>query len=228
MMLAELPRTSSFFHFLPNNVRIGVCVRNGTISASLSRRRFCTTGIHLKLAPVIPPNTTNRKGVKLDEFLGSPGWKLDDLLPHSRTATNGTEHSSITTETLHHLLRLSGLPPPESQDEESNLLSALHDQLRFVRHVQSVPTDGVEPLIRVGIESHPGGDKSGVLSFKECVEANDHDTSSSEWKVWDVCGLRGGFTGGREHGWFIIKEDSTIRERDSDTKDSDTLDSKRE
>jgi hypothetical protein len=146
----------------------------------------------------------------LNDVLGSPGWKLDDLLPPSRPKVlDQSDDNSITPETLQRLLRLSGLPPPQTPQEEHNLLSALHDQLHFVRHVQSVPTEGVEPLIRVGHENYPG-ETAGVLSYDECVEESRlNNIPGLEWTPWDVCGLQGGSREGREEGWFIVKDEPT-------------------
>lgn len=182
----------------------GVCIRFPAVRAVSSRNKFHTTGVSRKLTPPIPPDITNGSGVDLDEFLGSPGWRLEDLLPPRRSDTKVSADSSITPETLNHLLRLSGLPPPNSPAEERSLLSALHDQLHFVRHVQSVSTEGVEPLIRVGHEPYLGSDKTGVLSFKDCIE--DRERMDVQWEPWNVCGLVGGSPGGREQGWFIVSD----------------------
>jgi Asp-tRNA(Asn)/Glu-tRNA(Gln) amidotransferase C subunit len=43
-------------------------------------------------------------------------------------------------------LRLSALEPPKTAAEEESMLRTLADQLHFVRAVQAVDTDGVEPL----------------------------------------------------------------------------------
>ena len=170
-----------------------------------------STIMRRQLKPPTPPDISNCSGVDLDEFVGSPGWTLDDLLPRHRIESSSTEtddDTSITPKTLHHLLNLSGLPPPKSAEEESKLLSALLDQLHFVKHVQSVPTDNVEPLIRVGDErGSEDGNTDGVLTFQECVEESDSETIPGlEWTEWDVCGLNGGSQEGRDQGWFVVKD----------------------
>jgi Glu-tRNAGln amidotransferase C subunit len=174
-----------------------------------------------KLVPPHPPNITNASGIDLNEFLGPPGWRLEDLLPPSRTKSpmiGVTDDTAITSDTLHHLLNLSGLPQPRTAEEESNFLSALHDQLHFVRHIQSVPTEGIAPLIRVGNEPDPERDRIGVLSFEECVEESQLDEIPGlEWKPWNVCGLKGGIREGREQGWFVVNDehlhdDPTVRD----------------
>jgi hypothetical protein len=169
------------------------------------QRRPLSVTLHLrKLAPVEPPDLSNDEGVNLEQFIGSPGWRLEDLLPPScGEAVQGEE--SITSETLNHLLQLSGLPQPKSLEEEEKLLSALHDQLHFVRHVQSVPTETVEPLIRVGNENAP--ESGTVLTFEECVEeAQTAQIPGLEWKEWDVTNINGGSREGREQGWFIVND----------------------
>jgi Asp-tRNA(Asn)/Glu-tRNA(Gln) amidotransferase C subunit len=117
--------------------------------------------------------------------------------------------SEISSQTLHHLLRLSALPQPSSPAEEEKLLSALHDQLHFVRHVQSVPTDGVHPLSRIGYEPRPDDD-IGVLTFEECVEATQTaGEKAAGWKQWSVMDLPGGSRLGREEGYFVVVSKST-------------------
>jgi Glu-tRNAGln amidotransferase C subunit len=84
------------------------------------------------------------------------------------------------------------------------LLSALHDQLHFVRHVQSVPTDDVPPLSRIGYEPRPDDD-IGVLTFEECVEAMKAAAEKAvAWKQWNVMELPGGSRLGREEGYFVV------------------------
>jgi hypothetical protein len=190
-----------------------MCITNLLIDSFPSRRSLHTTLSPPQLTPPIPPDISKRRGVNLNEFLGPPGWNLNDLLPPNRsmpsTSPDATDNNPITLETLVHLLRLSGLPPPKSPQEESNLLSALHDQLHFVRHVQSVPTEGVKPLIRLGREPHPE-DEIEALSYQECVEEGQSENIPGlEWKQWDICGLKGGSREGRDQGWFIINGEPT-------------------
>jgi len=186
----------------PNCLRYrNVCQPRRTNSL---RRSFCATFHPRKLPPTDPLDATNADGVDLDEFIGSPGWNLEDLLPPTKENASQTAES-ITPQTLHHLLQLSGLPQPESPEEESKLVSALHDQLHFVRHVQSVPTENVEPLIRVGNER--GGESGESLTFEECMdEARSEEIPGLEWKQWDVCGIKGGSREGRDQGWFIVND----------------------
>ncbi|EPE30360.1 hypothetical protein GLAREA_03327 [Glarea lozoyensis ATCC 20868] len=86
-----------------------------------------------------PPKS---KTIAIDSLLSKPTWSVRSLLPDSNTPTS----HEITAEKLHHLLRLSALPQPKSREAEADMLDMLHSQLHFVRDVERVNTDGVEPL----------------------------------------------------------------------------------
>jgi hypothetical protein len=217
MPFAGLPRALTLFRLPRKECTSEFCIRNTILIITFQRPLHISSAFH-KFVPPILPDLSNSSGVDLNEFLGPPGWQLDDLLPPSRrtpSSSERTEGNSITPETLHHLLRLSGLPPPESANEESDLLSALHDQLHFVRHVQSVPTTDVKPLIRVGNEAVSDGGNVGPLSYEECVEEGKvEDIPGLEWKEWDVCALIGGSREDREYGWFVVQGDQLSDEEE--------------
>jgi len=210
-MLTELPRATTLLCLRKPNQFGGTCIRKSVPSTFVRSRYFYSANGTRQLKPPTIPDISDESGVDLDEFIGSPGWKLNDLLPPHRTGFSRTEaddDTSITSKTLQHLLNLSGLPPPKSPEEEIKLLSALHDQLHFVKHVQSVPTDNVEPLIRVGDERGVAdGNTDGVLTFQECVEESESETIPGlEWTEWDVCGLKGGSQEGRDQGYFVVRD----------------------
>jgi Asp-tRNA(Asn)/Glu-tRNA(Gln) amidotransferase C subunit len=210
-MLTELPRATTLLCLRKPSQFGGICIRKSVPSNAVRSRYFSSANGTRQLKPPTIPDISDESGVDLDEFIGSPGWKLNDLLPPHRTGSSQTEaddDTSITSKTLQHLLNLSGLPPPKSPEEESKLLSALHDQLHFVKHVQSVPTDNVEPLIRVGDERGAAdGNTDGVLTFQECVEESESETIPGlEWTEWDVCGLKGGSQEGRDQGYFVVRD----------------------
>ncbi len=54
--------------------------------------------------------------------------------------------SDVSTEKLHHLLRLSALPMPLHHEEEMGMKKDLAQQLSFVQRVQKIDTSRVEPL----------------------------------------------------------------------------------
>jgi Asp-tRNA(Asn)/Glu-tRNA(Gln) amidotransferase C subunit len=76
----------------------------------------------------------------------------------------------ITPKQLHHLLRLSALPQPASPEEEAEMLKTLHAQLHFVRDIQSVDTEGVEPLQSIRDESEEGI-KEATIGMEDLKEA---------------------------------------------------------
>ncbi|RKU42919.1 hypothetical protein DL546_002983 [Coniochaeta pulveracea] len=84
-------------------------------------------------------------------LLSTPTWSVKFLLPATSTSSE-----RITPSQLHHLLRLSALPLPQNQEEEDRMISVLQSQLAFVRDVQSVKTDGVEPLQSIRDETEEG------------------------------------------------------------------------
>jgi Glutamyl-tRNA amidotransferase complex subunit Gta3 len=185
---------------------------------AISASRAVHTGIVTsKLSSPVPPDLSKASAMNIDKFIGSPGWKLDDLLPPHRGVGQPCD-SVITPDTLRHLLQLSSLPPPTSSGEESKLLSALHDQLHFVRHVQSVATENVEPLVRVGNEHGPeAGALSDVLTFEECVAAGQGKEVAEQW---DVCQLDGGSHHDRSQGYIVVQDQI---EDDDDDEDDDVF-----
>jgi Asp-tRNA(Asn)/Glu-tRNA(Gln) amidotransferase C subunit len=74
---------------------------------------------------------------------------------------------------LHHLLRLSALPQPRSPEEEAEMLQTLHSQLHFVRDIQNVNTEGVEPLQSIRDETEEGIREAtiGIEELKEALAA---------------------------------------------------------
>lgn len=85
-------------------------------------------------------------------LLSKPTWSVRSLLPPESEAPK----QKISPQQLHHLLRLSALPPPSSPEEEAQMLKTLHSQLHFVRDIQSVDTEGVEPLQSIRDETEEG------------------------------------------------------------------------
>jgi Asp-tRNA(Asn)/Glu-tRNA(Gln) amidotransferase C subunit len=76
----------------------------------------------------------------------------------------------ISHKKLHHLLRLSALPPPRSPEEEAEMLQTLHSQLHFVRDIQNVNTEGVEPLQSIRDETEEGI-REATIGMEELKEA---------------------------------------------------------
>ncbi|KAF2257351.1 hypothetical protein BU26DRAFT_413144 [Trematosphaeria pertusa] len=79
----------------------------------------------------------------LEALLAQPTWSAESLLPPKILASDAPK---ISSKQLHHLLRLSALPPPETPEEEKKMLDTLSAQLHFVGEIQQVDTTGVKPL----------------------------------------------------------------------------------
>ncbi|KAI1438644.1 hypothetical protein GGR50DRAFT_372301 [Xylaria sp. CBS 124048] len=110
-----------------------------TTSATLARPS--------RTAPTpIEPTTT------ISAHLQHPTWSVRSLLPPEGI----TSDSTIPPQTLHHLLRLSALPSPQSPTEESQLLATLSAQLHFARAVQAVDTTDIQPLRAIRDETSVG------------------------------------------------------------------------
>ncbi|TRX92890.1 hypothetical protein FHL15_006296 [Xylaria flabelliformis] len=105
----------------------------------------------------------------LTSLLSQPTWSVRSLLPQA------SQPSTITSKTLHHLLRLSALPLPQSEEEESQMLATLSSQLHFVRAIQGVDTTGVAPLRVIRDETAAGLREQtiGLAELREALEAED-------------------------------------------------------
>ncbi|ESZ94786.1 hypothetical protein SBOR_4843 [Sclerotinia borealis F-4128] len=95
------------------------------------RRVFARKGLDL-----------THQNTDIKDLLSKPTWSVRSLLPSS----NEKPAEEITVKQLHHLCRLSALPLPETPEEEKKLLDTLHLQLHFLRDIQKVNTEGIEPL----------------------------------------------------------------------------------
>ncbi|QSZ36567.1 hypothetical protein DSL72_006447 [Monilinia vaccinii-corymbosi] len=84
----------------------------------------------------------HRQETNIDDLLSKPTWSIRSLLP----SANEKPAEEVTVKQLHHLCRLSALPLPKTPEEERKLLDTLHLQLHFLRDIQKVDTEGVEPL----------------------------------------------------------------------------------
>ncbi|KAF1812524.1 DUF726 domain protein [Eremomyces bilateralis CBS 781.70] len=102
----------------------------------------------------------------IDKALGEPSWSAQDLLS-SGVSTTADE---ITPTQLRKLLRLSALPPPKDQDEESRLLGTLASQLHFVQAIRNVDTIGVRPLRSLRDESDEAGAAAEIT--KDSLQEN--------------------------------------------------------
>jgi len=139
--------------------------------------------------------------IDIDKLLAEPTWSLESLLPSKGTPDPS---QTITAIQLHHLLRLSALPPPKDADEEAEMLSTLSSQLHFVQEIQKVDTTGVLPLKSLRDETD-AGQKAATIGLQEMREALDKEDlkgdyykrirrpreeqpKQNEAETWDVLG----------------------------------------
>lgn len=112
-------------------------------------------------ALLLPVMKEARRRSNISKIFGTPTWSVRrSLLPSSLSPSPSASPDNkeeptqtITSKTLHHLLRLSALPPPANAAEEASMLATLGTQLHFVRDIQSVDTTGVEPLSAIRDET---------------------------------------------------------------------------
>lgn len=108
---------------------------------------------------------------EIKSLLRNPTWSVTSLLPPARTPKDDSLPSQseaqvplvtraptaadkeITPEKLRHLLRLSALPAPKTEEEEERMLNDLRDHVHFVKEIQMVDTSGVEPLVAIRDET---------------------------------------------------------------------------
>jgi Asp-tRNA(Asn)/Glu-tRNA(Gln) amidotransferase C subunit len=114
---------------------------------------------------------------ELEQLLATPTWSVESLLPPK---TQPPDAPKITSEQLHHLLRLSALPPPETNEQEQKMLDTLAAQLHFVGKIQEVDTTGVEPLRAIRDET-VGAEEEQTITLATHSRANRlsvHTTSA--------------------------------------------------
>jgi len=109
---------------------------------------------------------------ELEKLLGNTNWSPKDLLPTEEQVQQSTE---VNSKQLHHLLRLCALPPPQSVEEETKMLSDLRAQLHFVNEIQKVDTEGIKPLQSIRDETEASIKETEITlkSMKEALEREE-------------------------------------------------------
>lgn len=122
-------------------------------------------------------STSKAPDADLETLLSHPSWSVKSLFDSSTPSSA----PPVTKETLHHLLRLSALPLPNSVAQEEKMIADLQSQLKFVQAIQSVDTTGVEPLRSIRDET------------KEAETENEITlaTLQAEFAKEEVVGMRG-------------------------------------
>ncbi|KAF4636732.1 hypothetical protein G7Y89_g1354 [Cudoniella acicularis] len=130
-----------------------------SLRQALRRRAFPITRSY---SSNIPP----QKPLNIEALLSEPTWSVRAHFAESSAKPS----PQITPKQLHHLLRLSALPLPKSEDEQRQMLETLRSQLQFVRDVQEVDTEGVEPLQSIRDETEEGI-KEATIGLEDMREA---------------------------------------------------------
>ncbi|KAI4933394.1 uncharacterized protein J4E92_003060 [Alternaria infectoria] len=156
---------------------------------------------------------------ELEELLAKPTWSVESLLPPKTRAPDAPQ---ITSQQLHHLLRLSALPPPETAEQEQKMLDTLAAQLHFVGKIQEVDTTGVKPLRAIRDETMAAEEEQTITLEtlrdaldKEKVIGQHHkrlqrDTTPVDAKDvedWDVLG-----SAERKSGKYFVVESERPQE----------------
>ena len=153
---------------------------------------------------------------EIDEYLSKPTWSVKSLLPEEK---HSEDETGVTPKKLHHLLRLSALPPPSNVEEETKMLRDLRAQLHFVKEIQKVNTDDVEPMKSIRDESARAHD-SNIISLETLKDAlsqeeivgkqykrirrrKDAQVDAKDVEDWDVLGQAPNKVG----KYFVIKAD---------------------
>ncbi|KAK3691882.1 hypothetical protein LTR37_018375 [Vermiconidia calcicola] len=176
----------------------------GSLNASRRSAEFSTASI---------ARSQKESILDIEKLLSRPTWSVSSLLPPKDSASDAPE---VTSKQLHHLLRLSALPPPKDQQEEAKMLSTLSSQLHFVKEIQKVDTAGIEPLRSLRDETMQGEKEAelGMEAMKDALaqeevrgkhhkrirRRRDH-TAAKQEEDWDVLG-----TAQRKVGRYFVVE----------------------
>jgi Asp-tRNA(Asn)/Glu-tRNA(Gln) amidotransferase C subunit len=170
------------------------------------------TALHKREAGGIHPD-------ELEQLLAEPTWSVKSLLPPKERAPDAPK---ISSQQLHHLLRLSALPPPESHEEEQKMLDILAAQLHFVGKIQEVDTTGVKPLRAIRDET-AAAEEEQTITYANMKRALDKEKSIGRYhrrierdttpvdakdvEDWDVLG-----SAERKSGQYFVVESERPQE----------------
>ncbi|TVY46394.1 hypothetical protein LOCC1_G002725 [Lachnellula occidentalis] len=134
-----------------------------------------STRAYSSLAPPMEPQDLKapKQPIDVEALLSKPTWSVKDLIPSNEVQPIGALR--VKPEQLHHLLRLSALPMPKSPEEEEKMLRTLDLQLHFVRKMQIVDTEGVEPLQSIRDETTKGREEAtiGLEELRDALGKED-------------------------------------------------------
>lgn len=148
-------------------------------SPHCSRRPFHTS-LRLSEAQSRVQTGAQRQGIhpdEVDKLLAEPTWSVESLLPPKSRAPDAPQ---ISSKQLHHLLRLSALPLPETPEQEQKMLDTLAAQLHFVGEIQRVDTTGVRPLRAIRDETR-GAQEEQTIGLDTLKEALANEKLIGKW-----------------------------------------------
>ena len=143
-----------------------LCIYGSTSKLQKYGKRFQSTA----RSPKVLKTPTD-----IEEYLSKPSWSVKDLAGSQEQP----KESQISREKLHHLLRLSALPLPTSDAEESRMIKDLESQLHFVQAIQKIDTVGVEPLQSIRDETEEAR-QANIIGLADLQEYLDKETVSGK------------------------------------------------
>lgn len=138
------------------------------------------TSAQLSEVQIAASRKQQRQGIhpdELEELLAKPTWSVESLLPPK---TRAPDAPKISKGQLHHLLRLSALPLPETPEQEQKMLDTLAAQLHFVGEIQRVETIGVEPLRAIRDETK-GAEEEQTIGLETLKGALAKEKTIGKW-----------------------------------------------
>jgi len=168
-----------------------------TRRATSSRRHFVTTST---LQSQSSQANDDSNPIDVAELLSRPTWSVFSLLPPRGQVPPAAPE--ITPRQLHHLLRLSALPPPRTPAEESRMLATLSSQLHFAKEIQKVDTTGVEPLRSLRDETR-AGEEEAELGLDRLRAALDEEEVRGKFHR-RIRRMKRPERGDEEDGWDVL------------------------
>jgi Asp-tRNA(Asn)/Glu-tRNA(Gln) amidotransferase C subunit len=160
---APAPQESEKDRFRPRSVKL-----HGTRIVTPLPAKPWDSLIKIRRLPSVPRDPLPPPTVDVEELLAKPSWSLRSLLPSKEDGDSG----EITRAQLHHLCRLSALPIPTDSLEESKSIRTLQTQLHFLKEIQKVDTEGIEPLRSIRDETQHADSAAMIgLDTEEIQEA---------------------------------------------------------
>lgn len=144
---------------------------------------------------------------EIDNFFSAPAWNIRGLFSHCSDVSTSPDFAiDVSPAKLHHLLRLSALPPPLAEAEETRMLQDLARQIHVVRQIQLVDEAGIEPLARLEDETVEAK-KENQVNLETMKEELNREIWRGRWNR-RVLGKQLPATGDRrsEGEWDVLRQ----------------------